>query len=404
MSLTLSHRLATAKPSTIFEIAAKARAMKAAGHDVVSLSVGVPGFLPPEHVYAAAHAAVDADLGDYLPQRGSPELITAFRNLLQRRGFAYSEQEICAQTGGKGGLFNLFMALLDKGDEVVFPTPYWASYPEMVHIAGGVPVMPLAPAEQNYKITPAQLEAAFTSKTKVFLFNNPSNPTGMLYTGEEVAALAKVLLKHPQIWIISDDIYDRLVFDDAHAPGGFAAQLLDFEPSLKDRMAIVQSISKTFGMPGWRVGMVAGPKLLVDALVTLASQSFTNLPAVAMAAATAALDGDQSFLDVQKARLHKQRDYTLAQLAEMQLPCPVPEGAFYAFPQIGHLFGKTTPGGRVLHSDVDFCAALLEEALVAVVPGGAFGEPTAVRISYAGKEPGLVEALKRMKVWVGQMS
>ncbi len=400
MSLEFAQRMKAVQPSAIIKVAGKARDLKAAGKDVVSLSIGVPGFLPPAHVYAAAHAAVDADSGDYLPGRGSNELVKAFCAMLARRGFDYAETEVCAQVGGKGALFNLLLALVEAGDEVVIPAPYWASYPEMVKIVGGTPVCPQGTAEQNYKITPAQLEAALTVQTKVVMFNNPSNPTGMLYNAAEVEALAAVLAKHPDVWVFSDDIYDRLVFNDADAPGGFAAQLLDFQPGLKSRMAIVQSVSKTYGMPGWRVGMVAAPKALIDALLTLTSQSFTNLPAVTMAAAVAAMQGEQGFLDDQKVRLLKQRDLTLAALAAMALPCPTPEGAFYAFPQIGHLFGKSTPAGKVVKDDVAFCELLLEEALVAVVPGGAFGDGGAIRISYAGKESALAEGLRRMAEWV----
>ncbi|TKW61862.1 MAG: aminotransferase class I/II-fold pyridoxal phosphate-dependent enzyme [Blastochloris viridis] len=404
MSLSLATRMNAVQPSAIIKVAGKARELKASGLDVVSLSIGVPGFLPPAHVYAAAHIAVDTDSGDYLPGRGSGELVNAFRKLLERRGFAYAETELCAQVGGKGALFNLLLALVEAGDEVVIPAPYWASYPEMVKIVGGTPVTPLGDAAHNYKITPAQLEASLSSKTKLVIFNNPSNPTGMLYSADEVSALAKVLATRPDVWVISDDIYDRLVFNTDDAPGGFAAQLLDFEPNLKTRMAIVQSISKTYGMPGWRIGMVAAPKHLIDAVLTLTSQSFTNLPAVPMAAAVAAMEGDQSFLDNQKGRLLKQRDITLAALEEMKLPCPKPEGAFYAFPQIAHLFGKTTPGGKVVRDDVAFCELLLEEALVAVVPGGAFGDSGAIRISYAGKEEALVKGLERMQQWIESLS
>lgn len=401
--LGLAERMGAVQPSAIIKVAGKARELKAAGQDVVSLSIGVPGFLPPAHVYAAAHGAVDGDTGDYLPGRGSAALVTAFVKSLAARGFHYTESEVSAQVGGKGALFNLLLALVNPGDEVVVPAPYWASYPEMVKIVGGVPVTPLGDAAHDYKITPSQLASSLTAKTKVVIFNNPSNPTGMLYTPDEVAALAKILAVRKDVWIISDDIYDRLVFDERDAPGGRAAQLMDTVPELKERMAIVQSISKTYGMPGWRVGMVAAPKPLIDALLTLTSQSFTNLPAVTMAAAAAAMDGPQDFLQAQKARLLKQRDMTLAALAEMGLPCPLPEGAFYAFPQVKGAFGKKTPGGKEVKDDVVFCELLLEEALVAVVPGGAFGDSGAIRISYAGKETELAEGLKRMAAWLKKL-
>lgn len=403
MAGVLAGRMSVVQPSAIIKVAGQARELKAAGQNVLSLSIGVPGFTPPAHVYAAAHAAVDSDSGDYLAGRGSPALVKAFVGSLKRCGFEYGEAEVCAQVGGKGALFNLLLALVNPGDEVVIPAPYWTSYPEMVKIVGGVPVTPAASAEQDYKLTPTQLAQALTPKTKVVVFNNPSNPTGMLYNAEEVAALGKMLMARPDVWVISDDIYDHLVFDPQAAPGGRAAQLMDSHPQLKERMIIVQSISKTYGMPGWRVGMVAAPKPVIDALLTLTSQSFTNVPGVPMAAAAAALDGPQDFLEVQKARLLKQRDLALASMGRMGLACPVPQGAFYIFPQVKSLFGKTTAQGAVVRDDVSFCEVLLREALVAVVPGGAFGDSGAVRISYAGKEAELTEALARVESWVGEL-
>lgn len=393
----LSERLASLQPSPIIVVVNAARALKAAGKPVVSLSIGVPGFLPPAHVYEAAHKAVDADSGDYLPGRGSPALISAFIASLQQRGFTYTETEVVAQVGGKGALFNLLLALINSGDEVIVPAPYWASYPEMVKLVGGVPVCPTATAANHYKITPAQLQAAITPNTKAILWNNPSNPTGMLYTAAETAAIAAVLAAAPQVWVISDDIYDHLVFDKS-APR--AAHVLDSQPQLRDRTILVQSVSKTYGMPGWRVGMVAAPKLVTDALLALTSQSTTHLPAVPMAAAAAALSGPQDFLHTQTARLLGQRNETLAVLQSLNLPCPTPEGAFYAFPQIAPLFGKTTPAGTKITDDLSFCTALLHEALVAVVPGSAFGDGGAIRISYAGKPEELTEALSRLKTFV----
>lgn len=394
---TLSARLATLQPSAIIQVANAARALKEAGENVVSLSIGVPGFLPPQHVYDAAGKAVTEDTGDYLPGRGSKALVEAFIAAMKLRGFTYTETEVASQSGGKGMLFNLFLALINPGDEVVVPAPYWASYPEMVKLVGGVPTHPKAGAEQGYKLTAEQLEKSITAKTKAILFNNPSNPTGMLYTPDEVKALATVLEKNPHVWIISDDIYDLLVFDGSER----AAHLLDFAPSLRSRLIIVQSISKTYGMPGWRVGMAAGPKPLIDALLALTSQSSTNLPGVTMAAAAAAFGGSHSFLAEQKTRLVKQRDLTLEALAKLPgISCPKPEGAFYVFPNIGKLFGKTSAGGVPITDDVTFCKTLLAEQKVAVVPGGAFGEPQAIRISYAGKISELEEGLKRLTQFV----
>lgn len=397
--LPLAARLQSLQPSPIITVANAARQLKAAGKPVLSLSIGVPGFLPPAHVYEAAHKAIDADTGDYLAGRGSPALLEAFIESMAARGFTYTENEICAQMGGKGALFNLFLVLLNAGDEVVIPAPYWASYPEMVRLVGAVPVMPYAPAAQGYKLTVAQLEAAITPRTKAILFNNPSNPTGMLYSPAEVAEIAAVLAKHPHVWVISDDIYDHLLFEaPTHTR---AAHVLDSQPALRSRVVIVQSVSKTYGMPGWRVGMVAAPKPVIDGLLALMSQSTTHLPAVTMAAAAAALAGPQEFLEAQKERLLAQRDITLMMLSDMGLPCPVPEGAFYAFPQITSCFGKTTAQGTPITNDISFCTALLNEALVAVVPGGAFGDAGAIRISFAGKEADLREALARMAAFVG---
>lgn len=394
---TLSTRLATLQPSAIIQVANAARQLKEAGENVVSLSIGVPGFLPPKHVYEAAAKAVNEDTGDYLPGRGSKALVESFLAAMKLRGFDYTESEVASQSGGKGMLFNLFFALINPGDEVVVPAPYWASYPEMVKLVGGVPTHPKAGADQGYKLTAEQLEKSITAKTKAILFNNPSNPTGMLYTPDEVKALAAVLEKHSHVWIISDDIYDMLVFDGSKR----AAHLLDFAPNLKARMIIVQSISKTYGMPGWRVGMAAGPKPLIDALLALTSQSSTNLPGVTMAAAAAAFGGSHDFLTEQKERLVKQRNHTLDVLAKLPgVSCPKPEGAFYVFPNIGGLLGKTSAGGVKLTDDITFCKTLLAEQKVAVVPGGAFGEPLAIRISYAGKMAELEEGLKRLTAFV----
>lgn len=400
----LSARVSGLKPSATIKMGAMARELAAKGENVVSLSIGVPGFLPPRHVYDAALKAIEADTGDYLPSRGSKVLTDAFLAALKQRGFTYSEAEVCSQVGGKGALFNLFFALLNDGDEVVIPAPYWTSYPDMVKLCGGVPVMPYAGADQNYKLTADQLRKAITVRTKMVLFNNPSNPTGMLYTADEAAAIAQVLADNPHVWVVSDDIYDMLVFDGGAHPSGRAAELLDSQPHLRERFVIVQSVSKTYGMPGWRVGMVAAPKPLIDALLTLTSQSFTHLPNVVMAAAAAALSGPQDFLQPQRERLVKQRDMALAVMQELKLPCPIPQGAFYIFPQVGHLFGTKSSGGIAITDDESFCMALLNEAKLATVPGGAFGDSKAIRLSYAGKEADLVEGLSRLKKFVNGLA
>lgn len=411
MTLTLSARMATAKPSMIMMIDQRAKELKAAGEPVISFGIGVPGFVPPAHVYAAAHAAVDADNGNYHVGRGDGPVLAAWQAALKRKGLGdWATSEVAVQNGGKGALFNLFLALLSEGDEVVMQAPYWASYPEMVQLAGGTPVLLLCPAAQDYKLMPDQLRAALKAapKAKVFLFNNPSNPTGMVYGPAEVAALGKVLEEFPQLWIISDDIYDELLFDGgmAHTTDGpvRVAHLLDTSPSLRSRMIICHSLSKTYGMPGWRVGLLAAPKSVIDAVLLLTSQSHTHVSFVPLAAAAAALGGDQSFLprDVLPV-LRRKRDLALAALAAMPgVTCPAPAGAFYAFPNLQGVLGKTY-NGKVIGNDMDFCQTLLETEKLALVPGGAFGDPQAVRLSYAGDKQELVEGLSRLARFVGAL-
>lgn len=397
--LTLAPRMSVIKPSPITQVAGKVRELKAAGNEVISFSIGVPGFLPPEHVYAAAHAAADNDSGDYLPGRGIPALVQAFQSRLDLDGFAYKEEEICAAMGGKNALFNLFQVLTGVGDEVIFPAPYWSSYWDMVLLSGATPKDVRCGADQHYKMTPEQLEAAITDNTKVFLFNNPSNPTGMVYTEDEVRALGDVLMQHPDVWIISDDIYDKLIYD-----GKKFHHLLHTHPQLRDRTAIVQSVSKSYGMPGWRVGMVAGPKRLIDGLLTLVSQSLMNVPGITMAGAAAAFGGDHSFLTGVKNDFVQKRDLTMAALGQVEgLICPQPEGAFYAFPDVSSTFGKAA-GNTQITDDIAFCTALLEQENVALVPGSAFGEANAVRISYACDEANLQEGLRRIQRFIANLS
>jgi aspartate aminotransferase len=392
----LADRMATLKPSAIIRMAQRANDLKAAGEKIASLSIGVPGFTPPEYVYKAAAKAIGQDTGEYLPGRGSKGLLEAFIASQAEKGFMYDMHEVCAQPGGKGGLFNLLLALVNPGDRVLIPAPYWTSYPEMIKLAGGVPLTPHAGPEQGYKLTARQLEAQLGDDVTMMIFNNPSNPTGMVYTRDELKSIAAVLKKYPDLWIISDDIYDRLIFSGQER----AAHLLDVAPELRDRTVIVQSVSKTYGMPGWRVGLLAGPQPVISALVDMASQSFTNLPAVPMAAAEAALKGGLKFLAPQLKRLQKHRDLTLAALEKISLPCPTPEGAFYVFPRIDACLGKTSADGSKINTDEDFCKALLEEQKVAAVPGGTFGDPKAIRLSYAGNEETLKTGLAGLEKFV----
>ena len=396
--LELAKRMGRAKPSAIMVVADKAKKLKAAGRDIISFSIGVPNFLPGEHVYAAAHEALKHDTGQYGSNRGPDALLDAFIGHLKAGGFdGYERKNLAVGIGAKEVLFNLLYALLDEGDEIIIPAPYWTSYLDMADILGAKATVLKCPPEQDYKLTPAQLEAAIKPTTKVLLFNNPSNPTGMLYTEAEVKALADVLVKH-QLWIISDDIYNRMVFD-----GQTYAHLLKARPELRDRIIIVDSISKTYGMPGWRVGLVAAPEAVAQSQVTLNSNHITSLPEVVTAAATAAFNGPQDIPEEKCKDFAKRRDEVMAALAKIPgVVCPRPEGAFYAFPDISVAFGKKH-GDQTIANDVDFCNALLDAKGVACVPGSAFGEPRAIRISYTCKPSELTDGLKRLQDFFAEL-
>ena len=387
--IKLAKRMATAKPSAVVQVSDKVRELQKQGRKIISFSIGVPNFLPAKHVYDAAHKAVDGDSGAYLPGRGSEELVNAFTKRMSANGLDYKATEVAATTGGKHALFNILMAILDEGDEVLIPSPYWTSYPDMVELLGGKAVFMACPAAQDYKLRPEQIAAAITPKTKAIIFNNPSNPTGMVYTKAEIKALGDELEKH-NISIISDDIYDRMVFDGAEFH-----HLLHTNPALRDRMIIVQSISKNYGMPGWRVGMVAAPEGMIKALLTLSSAQITNINNVSMAAAAAAFDGPQDFSDAMRPIFQAKRDKVLTALADLSaIKCPKPAGAFYAFPDISAYYGKTYKGTKIA-DDIALCTLMLEAKDLALVPGSAFGEAGAVRISYACKDADLDEGLKR---------
>ena len=397
--LKLASRMGRAKPSAIMVIAEKARQLKAAGRDIVNFSIGVPNFLPGEHVYDAVREALKHDSGAYGSNRGREDLLDAFLAHMREIGLdGYKRSNVAVGIGAKQVLYNLCEALLDEGDEIVFPTPYWTSYLDIAEILGAKITLLPCPPEQNYKLTPAQLDKALASKPKVFLFNNPSNPTGMVYTRDEIAALASVLVKHPDTWIITDDIYNRMVFD-----GVGYHNFVHVKPELRERTAIVDSLSKTYGMPGWRVGFVAAPELLAQAVVTLNSNHITNLPEVVTAAGVAALTGPQDITREKNADFAARRDEVMAALLSIPgVKCPRPQGAFYAFPDISVAFGKSHNGKRI-DNDVDFCAALLESKGVACVPGSAFGEPRALRISYTCAPAQLTVGLKRIREFFAEL-
>ena len=395
----LAARMSRAKPSAIMVVAEKANQLKAAGRDIISFSIGVPNFLPGEHVYQAAREALTRDSGQYGSNRGPDGLLDAFIKHLEEGGLGgYTRKNIATGIGAKHILYNLAEALLDPGDVIVFPTPYWTTYIDIADILEATARTLPCPASQNYKLTPAQLDAALPG-AKVFLFNNPSNPTGMVYTKEEVAALADVLVAHPEVWIICDDIYNRMVFD-----GIGYHNFINARPELRDRVIHVDSISKTYGMPGWRVGFVAGPENIAQAMVTLNSNHITNLPEVVNAAALAALSGPQDVTIAKNAEFSLKRDRVLAALTAIPgVVCPRPQGAFYAFPDISCAFGKSHAGKRI-GNDVDLCDALLESKGVACVPGSAFGEPRALRISYTCPTAQLAPGLARIQEFFAELT
>jgi aspartate aminotransferase len=396
----LAHRVGRAKPSAIMVIAEKAKQLKAAGRDIISFSIGVPNFLPGEHVYAAARESLSHDSGQYGSNRGAEALLDAFLKHIEALGFSgYGRMNLSIGIGAKQVLYNLAEALLDDGDEICFAAPYWTTYHDIADIVGAaVNVMPCG-SEQNYKLTPAQLEAALARKPKVFLFNNPSNPTGMVYTREEITALAEVLVRYPDTWIVTDDIYNSMVFD-----GLGYSNFVFAKPELRERLIFVDSVSKTYGMPGWRVGLIAGPESVAKALTTLNSNHITSLPEVITAAAVAAFAGPQDIPQAKCAEFAGKRDTVVAALSAIPgVICPRPQGAFYAFPDISVAFGKSHNGKKII-SDVEFCAALLEAKGVACVPGSAFGEPRAMRISYTCPTAQLAPGLARIAEFFAELS
>ena len=387
----LAQRIGRAKPSAIMAVAEKAKALKASGRDIISFSIGVPNFLPGPHVYAAAAESLSKDSGQYGSNRGADALLDAFLAHIGRAGLTgYTRANIATGIGAKHILYNLAEALLNEGDTIAFAVPYWTTYQDIADILNAKALHLVCPASQNYKITPAQLDAALQQKPKVFLFNNPNNPTGMVYSKAEIDALAEVLVNYPDTWIIADDIYHRMVFD-----GLGYHNFLNAQPSLRERFIFVDSLSKTYGMPGWRVGFIAAPESVAKAVTTLNSNHITNIPEVITAAAIAALNGPQDVPEQKNKEFETKRDLVMqAMNAIPGLVCPRPQGAFYVFPDISCAFGKTH-GAALIKNDVDFCNALLDAKGVACVPGSAFGEPNSLRISYTCPSAQLPEGLKR---------
>ena len=390
----LSDRLARVKPSPTIAVSALAAELKAAGRDVIALGAGEPDFDTPEHIKAAARAAIDAGRTKYTAVDGIAELKEAVCEKFRRdNGLAYTPAQVSVGSGGKQMLYNALTATLDEGDEVIIPAPYWVSYPDMVRLAGGVPVVVPAGPEAGFRLTPARLEAAITPRTKWLIFNSPANPTGAGYSRTELKALTDVLMRHPHVWVLSDDIYEHLVFD------GFEfCTPAEVEPGLKGRTLTVNGVSKAYAMTGWRIGYAAGPEELIAAMRKIQSQSTSNPCSISQWAAVEALTGPQDFLEEWRAVFGRRRDLVVEGLnAAPGIDCPVPQGAFYVYPSIRGCIGRTSAGGTVISDDEAFARALLEEEGVAVVFGAAFGLSPHIRVSYATSDEALEEACARIR-------
>ncbi|WP_370205862.1 pyridoxal phosphate-dependent aminotransferase [Pararhodobacter marinus] len=392
----LSDTLARVKPSATIAVTNMAAEMKAAGKDVIGLGAGEPDFDTPQNIKDAAKAAIDAGKTKYTAVDGIPELKKAICAKFEREnGLSYQPNQITVGTGGKQTLYNALICTLNPGDEVIIPAPYWVSYPDMVLLAGGTPVTVPAGIETNFKLTPDALEAAITPRTKWFIFNSPSNPTGAGYTKDELKALTDVLMKHPHVWVMSDDMYEHLVFDDFEffSP----AQI---EPGLYERTLTCNGVSKAYAMTGWRIGYAAGPVALIKAMATLQSQSTSNPCSIAQWAALEALNGPQDFLVPFREAFQRRRNLVVEMLnAAPGITCPKPEGAFYVYPDISGCIGKTSAGGTLIEDDETFAKTLLKETGVAVVFGAAFGLSPNFRVSYATSDEALKEACTRIQTF-----
>jgi aspartate aminotransferase len=390
----IAHALERVKPSPTMAITSKAREMKAAGFDVIGLGAGEPDFDTPDNVKHAAIAAIERGETKYTAVDGIPELKRAIASKFERENdLTYKPAEITVGSGGKQVLYNALLATLNPGDEVIVPSPYWVSYPDIVLLAGATPVVVETKLDDGFKLSPKALAAAITPRTKWFIFNSPSNPTGAAYTREEIKALTDVLLKHENVWVLSDDIYEHLVYD------GFAFSTpAQVEPKLKGRTLTMNGVSKAYSMTGWRIGYAGGPEPLIKAIATLQSQSTSNPCSISQWASVEALEGPQDFLKLWVASFQDRRDLVVSMLNQAKgISCPTPEGAFYVYPSCAGVIGRTSRDGKKIETDEDFATALLQEEGVAVVHGAAFGLSPFFRISYATGIEALEEACRRIQ-------
>ena len=397
----LAQRLAEVKVSASAAMTQRARVLRAEGIEVISLSNGEPDFASPPHAIEAAHKAALAGDTKYPPQGGTPALKAAIARKFKRdNGLDYGPDEIIVGNGGKQVIFNAFMATLDPGDEVVIPSPFWISYADMAKVAGGVPVTVPCPQNNGFKPRPEDIEAAITPKTKWVLLNFPGNPTGAVPTRAEMRAIADVLLRHPHVWVMTDDMYEHLLYD------GFEfSTIAEVEPALKPRTLTVNGCSKTYAMTGWRVGFGGGPAELIKGMFNMQGQATAGVSTISQAAAAAALDGPQDFVKRNADSYRQRRDMVVEMLnAAPGITCHKPEGAFYVFPNLAGCLGKTSKGGRQIETDTDFVQALLEEKRVACVQGTAYGMSPYMRISYATDTASLTEACGRIQEFCRELA
>ena len=387
----LSDRLNRLAPSATLAMPQKSSEMKAQGIDVINMSVGEPDFNTPENIKEAAKKAIDDNFSRYSPVPGYPDLRKAIvAKLKNENGLDYTVNEVIVGTGGKQGICNVILALVNPGDEVIIPAPYWVSYPQMAKLAGGVPVIVNAGFDQDFKMTPEQLEAAITPKTKMLILCSPSNPTGSVYSKEELAALADVLRKHPDVFVLADEIYEHINYIGKH-------HSIAQEPGLKEQVIIANGVSKAYAMTGWRIGFLAGPEWIIKGCNKLQGQYTSGTCSVSQKAAEAAYTLDQSAVEEMRQAFERRRDLIVKLAKEVPgLEVNIPQGAFYLFPKCNSYFGKSN-GDKTINNSTDFAMYLLEEAHVATVGGDAFGDPDCFRMSYATSDENIKEAIRRIK-------
>lgn len=394
MSQLQSSALARVKPSATLAVTAKARELKRAGRDVIGLGAGEPDFDTPDNIKAAAIAAIQRGETKYTDVDGLPELKAAVAAKFAREnGLTYGTDQIHVAPGGKAVIYNALVATLSPGDEVIVPAPYWVSYPDMVLLAGGEPVVVIGHEADGFKLKPEALEAAITPKTKWLILNSPSNPTGAAYTRAELEALAAVLARHPHVWVMTDDMYEHLIYGDFEY-----TTIAQVAPALYERTLTVNGVSKAYAMTGWRIGYAGGPKPLIDLMRKVAGQTTSNPSSISQWAAVEALNGPQDFIGERRDAFERRRDLVVSMLNQATgIRCPNPEGAFYVYPSVEGLIGKATADGKVIDSDETFATALLEAEGVAVVHGAAFGLSPYFRISYATSDAVLEDACRRIQ-------